>query len=63
MLCTNLISCINVEMTLNNNFTASNFIYHLQKGSDGTSILRNALERTAEGLGCKGGGYKRNETL
>ena len=48
---------------MNNNFIANNSLYHLQKGPDGTSILRDPLKHIDRGLGYKGRGYIRKETL
>ena len=42
---------------MNNNFTTNNSLYHLQKGLDGISILKDPLKRTDEGLGCKERAY------
>ena len=41
------------------NFTAHNSISHLQKGPNGTSILKDPLKHTNEGLRCKRNDYIR----
>ena len=47
---------------LNNDSIAHNSLYHLQKGSDGTSIQIIPLRLTDEGLRCNGKGYIRKGT-
>ena len=47
---------------MNNNFIANNSLYYLQKGPNGTSILRDPLKHTDGRLGYKGRGYIRKET-
>ena len=44
---------------MNSDSTAYNSLYHLQKGPDGTNILKNHLKRTSEGLGCQGRDYNK----
>ena len=47
---------------LNNDSIAHNSLYHLQKGSDGTSIQIIPLRLTDGGLRCNGKGYIRKGT-
>ena len=47
---------------LNNDSIAHNSLFHLQKGSDGTSIRIIPLRLTDEGLKCNGKGYIRKGT-
>ena len=47
---------------LNNDSIAHNSLYHLQKGSDGTSIRIILLRLTDGGLRCNGKGYIRKGT-